>query len=138
MQGEQDRKNPNEYKEAFLCLVEDLRADLSEVVRSVTGGDDKGVSDLPIWVGTISRTFQSASDSDQLFNKLFIRMQNGLADAENKIFVVDHSAFDINIQVNGRSEAVGSDNCHWNQTDHIQIGRNVGYAILKYYHFIEE
>lgn len=138
MQGEQDRKSANDYKEAFLCLVEDLRSDLSEVVRSVTGGDDKGVSELPIWVGTISQTFNSALDSDQLFNKLFIKMQKGLADAENKIFVVDHSTFDINVKVDGQTKVVGSDNCHWNQTDHIQIGRNVGWAILKYYHFIEE
>ena len=137
MQGEQDRQHPNDYKEAFSCLVEDLRSDLSEVVKSVTGGDDKGVSELPIWVGTISRTFWNASDADQAVNAAFILMQKKLANAENKIFVVNNSKYDVNVQENGVSKPVGSDNCHWSQADHIQIGRNVGRKILIYYGFIE-
>ena len=137
LQGEEDRENPQEYKQAFLCFAQDLRRDLSDIVKEITGDDDRGAADMPIWVGTISRTFRSANSDDRNTNAAFIQMQKGLADEQNKIFVVDNSEYDINRMENGSSVPVGADIYHWNQADHISIGRNVGRAILKYYNMIE-
>ena len=138
MQGEQDREHPQEYKQAFQYFVQDLRRDLSEIVTEITGDNDRGAADMPIWVGTISRTFNSADSDDQSINAAFIQMQKELANDQNKIFVVDNSIYDINRMEKGTNVSVGSDRYHWNQTDHIAIGRNVGRAILQYYDRMKE
>ena len=134
MQGENDRTSPQEYREAFDCLVEDLRHDLAGIAKELSGGDDCGAADLPIWIGTISRTFESAAETQKKINASFINMQKELADEKNKIFVVDNSAYDINRMVNDKSEPLGNDPWHWNQSCQLAIGYNVGVAMLKYYY----
>ena len=134
MQGENDRKYPEEYQEAFGYLVQDLRRDLSALVKEITGDDDRGASDLPIWVGTISRTFESAFNSDQKINAAFIEMQKGLADEQNKIFVVDNSTYDINyLDDKMYSRMIDRDQWHWNQPSQLAIGENVGNAMAAYF-----
>ncbi len=134
MQGENDRSSPQAYREAFGYLVEDLRHDLAEIAKELSGGDDCGAADMPIWVGTISRTFESAADAQKKINAAFINMQKELADEQNKIFVVDNSIYDINRMVSGRSEPLGNDCWHWDQTAQLYIGYNVGIEMLKYYY----
>lgn len=133
MQGENDREKPKKYQTAFGYLVDDLRRDLAEIVKRVTKSeDDRGAADLPIWVGTISRTFNSALNTDQKINEKFIEMQKGLADEENKIFVVDNSTYDINRKEGGQNVAIGNDVYHWNQECQLKIGYAVGKAMAEY------
>ena len=137
MQGENDRDNPQEYKKAFQFLVQDLRRDLSNIVREMTDGDDRGASEMPIFVGTISKTFDSATQYSVETNSNFINMQKLLPNLPNvgDIIIVDNSDYAINKMEGPNSVAIGSDQYHWNQSDHLAIGDNVGKAILAYYHY---
>ena len=142
MQGENDRFYPNEYKTAFKCFASDLRSDLSEMLMDLTGADDRGASQMPIFVGTISQTFNLASASAETINWDFITMQKSLPDQVNNCYVVDNSKYRIS-QYNPSEPGnpiitgLGSDQWHWNQADHLAIGNNVGRAILLHYRYIE-
>ena len=138
MQGENDRNSSTaDYKEAFLCFAEDIRSDLSDAVKEITGNNDRGSAQMPIWIGTISRTFYSASEEDIAVNTAFINMQKGLPNSRNNLIVVDNSVYDMNRIVNGSNVVVGSDCYHWSQNDHLMIGRNIGKKIMEYYNLSE-
>ena len=134
MQGEEDREDPAEYQVAFGYLARDLRRDLSEIMKEITG-EDCGASGMPIFVVTFSKTFNDASESSVQTNTAFIRMQKSLPDLPGigPVVIVDNSDYDINIMVGPVGVAVGSDQCHWNQNDQLAIGENVGKAMLAYY-----
>ena len=132
MQGESDREDPEGYKEAFPYFINDLRSDLSDIVKEITGnGDDRGASNMPIFVGTISKTFNDATES--AVNVKFINMQKTLPDVVENVHIVDNSNYDINVLKDGGSVVVGSNKYHWNQHDILEIGKNVGDAMLDYY-----
>lgn len=138
MQGENDRGNPEEYRIAFGYFVQDLRRDLANAVMKLTGdNDDRGVSEMPIFVGTISKTFGEATESVVAGNIKFIEMQKTLPDLPGigEIVIVDNSDYAINTLQGSTSVAVGTDRYHWNQSDHLAIGYNVGKSILTYYNF---
>ena len=137
MQGENDRTSPSAYETAFHYFAQDIRSDLSELVKEITGDHDGGASEMPIFIGTISETFDSATESSVAINRSFINMQKGLPNTRNNYIIVDNSKFAMNQTVEGTNKVLGSDNYHWNQMDHLMIGNNVGKAILKYYHYDE-
>ena len=139
MQGEEDRYEPEEYSIAFQYFAMDLRDDLAACVKKITGDDDCGASGMPIFIGTISKTFDWAGASGIRYNQTFIDMQKALAElpTTGECVVVDNSEYAINRMEYGESVAVGSDRYHWNQADHLEIGLNVGNAMLKYYHYVE-
>ena len=125
---------PSEYRKAFVFWAKDIRRDLAELMREITGGDDCGASDLPIFVGAISATFalESASTED-VYNRPFVEMQFSLEKLIPNCRVVDNSSYAI-----GRWDAeknacvtLGTDPFHWNQADMLAIGENVGNAMLK-------
>ena len=139
MQGENDRNNPSGYVSAFECFVSDLRRDLSAMLTELTGTeDDRGASQMPVFVGTISQTQNLNSSSAESVNKNFIAMQKTLPDRISECYVVDNSAYRIS-QYNPDEPSkpitagLGSDQWHWNQSDHLAIGYNVGKAILNCY-----
>ena len=117
MQGEADIGQESEYKKAFSYFAEDIRRDLGEL-----SGED--LSQMPIFVGEISETFNSYSS--MAANKRFIAMQNELADLVENVHIVHSSSY----QVNGPNGVLGTDQYHWNQDDMIAIGKLLGEAIL--------
>ena len=135
MQGESDRYNPEEYKVAFEYFVNDLRRDLSEIVKEITGGDDCGASEMPIFVGTISKTFWNADTSNVNTNTKFVEMQKTLSEIPGlgNIIIIDNSDYALNEIVNQRTVIVGSDAYHWSQNDHLEIGKTVGRTMLEYW-----
>lgn len=138
MQGENDRANPNSYATAFEWFASDIRHDLAAMLKELTGGDDRGASQMPIFVGTISQTQNLNSASAESINQTFIAMQKKLPDKVGNCYVVDNSAYQIS-QYNPSDPSkpittgLGSDQWHWNQADHLTIGSNVGKAILLHY-----
>lgn len=117
MQGEADIGQESEYRKAFSYFAEDIRRDLGEL-----SGED--LSQMPIFVGEISETFNSYSS--MAANKRFIAMQNELADLVENVHIVHSSSY----QVNGPNGVLGTDQYHWNQDDMIAIGKLLGEAIL--------
>lgn len=73
MQGEADRETPKDYKEGFKLFLSDIRSDLSDKLNA-------DLSTLPVLIGEISETFESASEKSVAINKKFIEMQRSLAD----------------------------------------------------------
>ena len=134
MQGENDRDQPEEYKTAFKWFAIDLRRDLARIVRTLTGGDDRGAADMPIFVGTISQTQSLEYPSAESVNLAFIAMQKTLPDIVKNVYVVDNSQYAISRydENTGKANAdgLGSDQWHWNQADQLEIGYNVGKAFL--------
>ncbi len=131
MQGCADKSRPNEYELAFKCFAIDVRRDLSAIMKKYTGTDDDcGASEMPIIVGTISQTQNLTSDSTEKTNKTFIQMQKSLAQKIDNCYVVDNSAYPITAWENGKQVIKGSDQWHWNQADMLEIGKNVGDAML--------
>lgn len=134
MQGEQDRTNPTEYKKSFKYFIEDLRADLSEVVKEYTGtDDDRGASEMKIFVGTISENFYiQSTGGDPTVNKKFVEMQKTLPGAVEGCYIVDNSKRAMNEYVNGGWIALCSRSGmgHWNQKNAFEIGVAVGNGML--------
>ena len=132
MQGENDRTRPDDYKVAFGYFVSDIRRDISKIVKELTGGDDRGASEMTIFVGTISETQNLNSADAEQANKTFIEMQKKLPETIKNCVVIDNSQYRIS-EYNGSSspKVVGSDQWHWNQADHLEIGYNVGKAMLE-------
>ena len=133
MQGCANRYYPAEYETAFQYFAKDIRADLAEIMMNYTGDDDDdcGASNMPIVVGTISQTFCLTSGSVEAVNVAFINMQKGLADKIDNCYVVDNSAYRITGWESNKQVIYGSDQYHWNQTDMLEIGRNVGNLMLR-------
>ena len=134
MQGENDRNEPDEYAVAFPYFASDIRRDVANIMRSMTGGDDRGAADMPIFVGTISQTQNLEYPRAESVNLEFIAMQKKLPDAVTNCYVVDNSQYAISRydentgKVN--TDGLGSDQWHWNQADQLEIGYNVGKAFF--------
>ena len=132
MQGCQDKKSVNEYEIAFKYFSQDIRNDLSALMKEITGSDDDcGASKMPITVGTISRTQNMTAPSVETANDRFIALQKSFADKIADCYVVDNSAYAICKWENGKMVVLGSDQWHWNQADMLEIGYNVGDMMLK-------
>ncbi len=136
MQGEHDRDRPAQWEAAFQCFLSDLRSDLSRLIKEFTlTADDRGASEMPVFLGTISRSFGSSTASSLNMNASFIATQRSMPTKVEHCYVVDNSTYDItrwNSETN-KDIVVGSDSWHWNQADHLRIGENVGNAILRAY-----
>ncbi|MBQ7173607.1 MAG: hypothetical protein IJR88_05790 [Clostridia bacterium] len=134
MQGENDRNNPDEYKVAFADFASDIRRDVAKIVRGLTGGDDRGAADMPILVGLISET-QNLNSADALAtNQAFIEMQKTLPSVVSNCYIVDNSQYKIsefNPSHPSSPKVLGSDEYHWKQADHLEIGYNVGKTFLE-------
>ena len=136
MQGENDRGVPDEYDDVFALWVKDIRSDLSDMMRLINeSNDDGGASNMPVIVGTVSKTFAlSAGDkTGDVYNMPFIEMQKKLPSLIDNCYVVDNSDFAINRwdYENDKCVIVGADTYHWNQNDMVSIGKNIGDAILR-------
>ncbi len=131
MQGCANKSNPTEYEIAFKYFAKDVRADLSAMMKRITASDDDcGASEMPIVVGTISQTQNLTSASTEGVNKTFIALQKSFATKIQNCYVVDNSAYPITKWENNAQVIVGSDQWHWNQADMLEIGKNVGDALL--------
>ena len=131
MQGCNDRAKPQEYELAFQYFAEDIRNDLSALMKEYTKSEnDCGASEMPIIVGTISQTQNLTSATTENTNKQFIEMQKGLVEKVENCHVVDNSAYAITRWENNAAVVVGSDKWHWNQADALEIGENVGKCLL--------
>lgn len=125
MQGEADKGIPSTYLELFKLFAADMRQDLTE-----HSGQD--CSEMPIFIGEISRTSGSAVAGTVTTNQNFIAMQKTIPQHVANTYVVEIGNFDINtLNNNGTSVAVGSDTWHWNWEDMLTIGNMVGDSILK-------
>ena len=125
MQGESDRGAEETYKKLFQLLISDMRADLTKY-----SGQD--CSEMPVFIGEISRTCQDAYVATMASNAKFIAMQNELPSLVSNAYVINNSIYDINaLNGTGTNYAVGSDNWHWKWEDAITIGENVGKSIIK-------
>ncbi|MGM9684276.1 MAG: sialate O-acetylesterase [Eubacteriales bacterium] len=132
MQGCQDKGSVSEYEIAFKYFSQDIRNDLSALMKEITGSDDDcGASKMPITVGTISQTQNMTSLSVETTNKNFIALQKSFAVKIANCYVVDNSAYAICKWENGKMVVLGSDQWHWNQADMLEIGYNVGDMMLK-------
>ena len=136
MQGENDRGEPDDYERVFPIWVRDIRGDLSDMMRFINeSNDDGGASDMPVFVGTVSKTFAlSAGDkTGDAINRPFIDMQKRLTGIIKKCYVIDNSEYVINVwdYENDKCVVVGADTYHWNQNDMVSIGKNIGNAILQ-------
>jgi len=131
MQGCANKSKPTEYDVAFRYFAKDVRADVAAIVKRVTGSDDDcGAANMPIIVGTISQTQNLTSASTEQVNKTFIALQKSFATKISNCYVVDNSAYPITKWENNKQVIVGSDQWHWNQADMLEIGKNVGDAML--------
>lgn len=131
MQGCADRAEPNLYQEIFFCFVRDVRKDVSKIMKRYTNSDDDcGASDMPIIVGTISQTYDLSSATAEQTNIKFIAMQKRFEDIIRNCYVVDNSGYKVSEWKNGQIVVLGSDKYHWKQADALEIGENVGKAML--------
>ena len=125
MQGESDRGAEATYKKLFTLLISDMRSDLTKY-----SGQD--CSEMPVFIGEISRTCQDAYAGTMAANAKFIAMQNELPALVGNAYVINNSVYDINaLNASGANYAVGSDNWHWKWEDAIAIGQHVGESIIK-------
>lgn len=133
MQGESDRSNPKEYAIAFKYFTEDIRRDLSAIMKEFTESDDDcGASNLPVLIGTISSGFAIETAYTQTkINDVFISMQKKLADEIDNCYVVDNSSYMITEYVSNEIVIRGVDMWHWNQDQMLTIGENVGGTIIE-------
>lgn len=131
MQGCSNKTDPATYEFAFPYFARDVRLDLAEIMKRLTGtNDDCGAANMPIVVGTISQTQSLINASVENTNIAFIEMQKRLADKVEGCYVVDNSAFRISGWENNQTVIYGSDKWHWNQADALTIGKNVGDVLL--------
>ena len=141
MQGCNDRSSLEQYRVALPMLVTDLRADLSELMKHMTGSEqDLGASVMPFVIGTISQTQNLSSESVEETNKAFIAQQKAFADPNSDLYVeecysVDNSQFAISRYnpETGKAEKLpyATDVYHWGQADALEIGKNVGKLFLE-------
>ena len=132
MQGCNNKNEPSKYDTAFKYFAEDIRRDLSKMMKEFSGSeDDFGASEMPIIIGTISETQAATAQSVITTNRTFIAMQKALASKIKNCYVVDNSAYAICKWENGSMKIVGSDEWHWNQADMLAIGKNVGDLMLE-------
>ena len=117
MQGETDRGRPDDYLDVCKVLFEDFRADISEK----TGQD---YSDMPIYVGEISKTFSSAAQDSVNQNLALIEAQHKLASHMRNVYVAPLKDYLINEMQNNMNVVVGSDSSHWNYGDIMNIGKD--------------
>ena len=130
MQGETDREKPDEYKVAFGYFASDLRRDLAKLATELTG-EDRGASNMPIFVGTISQTFNLNTGTMESVNVKFIEMQKALPDTVENCYIIDNSQYALSKYREGSTILIlGSDQHHWKQSDHLQIGYNAGHEML--------
>ena len=122
MQGESDRGNPAEYEIAFKYFVEDLRADVGEIM-----GED--MSKLAIMVGEISRTMGSADAATVKTNNTFIAKQNEIVSEMENVYIIKSSTYDTNTLVNG-TNVMAQDGWHWVAADMFAVGELVGECIV--------
>ena len=88
---------------------------------------------MPIFVGEISETFDSAVSTMLDFNLRFIQMQRKLPTLIKHVVVLDTHGFALNaLDEEGNNVVVGSDKYHWEQTDMYEIGKIVGDAMVSY------
>ncbi|MBO4939807.1 MAG: hypothetical protein J6D30_02100 [Clostridia bacterium] len=130
MQGEADRANYHTYQYVFQNFVNDLRGEFNEKITPMNGQD---FSKMPIFVGEISETFDSAVSTMLDFNLRFIQMQRKLPTLIKHVVVLDTHGFALNaLDEDGNNIVVGSDKYHWEQTDMYEIGKIVGDAMVSY------
>ena len=122
MQGESDIGNEKMYAEVFQTFASEIRADLTRV----TG---QRLENMPIIVGEVSQTHISADSAQMGLNKAFIEMQRTLPTLVPNCYLINSSKYDQN----NLSGAVGTDSYHWNGTDCIEIGKEVGECIKEIY-----
>lgn len=133
MQGCHNRGNPTEYRKAFPLFASDLRRDLAALLTRLYG-NDCGAAQLPIVVGTISRTFMlDRMDMIEKINLPFIEMQRSLPELVPHCYVLDNAEFAICgwDEATQSIVALGTDKGHWNQEDALQIGINAGKMLGK-------
>lgn len=131
MQGCTDREDPIEYETAFAYFADDIRWDLSAILKEYTGTDnDCGASEMPIIVGTISQTHNLKDENTEDINIEFIEIQKGFPMMIDDCYVVDNAAYPMTHWENGKVVVLGSDQWHWNQEDALAIGANVGKQFL--------
>ncbi len=134
MQGESDRESPQEYKTAFTYFADDIRRDLSSIMKEYTGtNNDCGASSLPIYIGSLSQTYNLNSARAATINEAFISMQRSLADTLTNCYFVDNTSYVICEPWNGsevQAAVRANDMHHWGQADMLEIGSNVGSAML--------
>ena len=123
MQGEADKGSPSQYLEVFEMFAADIRKDL-------TAHSGQDCSEMPIFIGEISRTSGDASPATVNTNNAFIAMQRTIPAHVNDTYVIESGDLDINIWQNNQNVVVGSDTWHWSWQDAIKIGNMVGESIL--------
>lgn len=117
MQGEEDMGSPATYKTAFTYFVSDIRRDLGGIV-----GED--LSELPVYVGQISRTTGGRTDN---IPQAFIEMQNTLAELPY-VFVIQSGKYLVGTEYDSGCY----DDYHWSYRSQLAIGRLVGHAMLEH------
>jgi hypothetical protein len=140
MQGCNDKGSLSRYATAFPMLVSDLRADLSALMKHMTGSEqDLGASTMPFVIGTISQTQNLSSATVEETNKKFIAQQMAFGDPNSDKYVegcytVDNSQYSISRYnpETGNVEKLShaTDIWHWGQADALEIGENVGKKLL--------
>lgn len=132
MQGESDRSKPDEYAIAFKYFAEDIRRDLSAIMKEFTNSDDDlGALQLPILIGTISSGFFLVNAGVQAqINDVFITMQNKLPEEIDNCYIVDNSSLMITEWISNKLIIRGVDQYHWGQDQMLTIGKKVGETII--------
>jgi hypothetical protein len=128
MQGCHNRGVPQEYRRAFPLFAADIRRDLAAVLTGLYG-EDCGAAEMPIVVGTISRTFMiDGPGMIERINVPFIEMQRSLPEVVPGCYVADNSEYAICAwdEAEGKVIPLGTDTAHWNQQDALDIGVGVG------------
>ena len=148
-----DTRSPLWYPNAFKCLVNDFRKDLTDIMQEVQGSAG-GAMNLPFFIGTISPTYsldisslgENAEDNGALLkvaqdrNNPFIAMQKRLVENNTNCYIVDNGAYqtiDYVIENEGTPQqkvkytVAGTDHSHWSQDDCYEIGQNVGKLMLE-------
>ena len=130
MQGEADRANYHTYRYVFQNFVSDLRRDLGEGITPMSGQD---FSNMPIFVGEISATFDQADAVTVSYNMNFIQMQNELPSLIDHLVVLPTKDFALTaLSEDGQHVVLGSDHYHFNQKDMYEIGTIVGASMVGY------
>ena len=136
MQGEADREKPEEYRVAFGYFASDLRRDLAKIANELTG-EDRGALEMPIFIGTISQTFNLNTETMENVNIKFIEMQKSLPETVKNCCVVDNSQYALSRYNEPYIVVLGSDQHHWKLSDHLEIGYNAGRAMLTWHGLIQ-
>ncbi|MBQ8356505.1 MAG: hypothetical protein IJX39_01705 [Clostridia bacterium] len=133
MQGCNNRTLPREYRRAFRFFADDIRRDVTALMEKLTGVP-WGTAGMPIFVGTLSQTFSlNDENTEKAVNIPFIEMQRSLGKEIENCYTVDNSAYAITRwhTCPEDREILGTDPWHWNQTDALEIGKNVGKMMLE-------